>query len=205
MNDSPDIGALSFSAMVRRDWKNPPNLVTALRMVGAFGLPPLVMGHTQKKKVAGLISFVVLAATDKLDGWMAKNIYGSTDLGKILDPIVDKELIAVTLFSLLADAKRKKDTVMVASLVTATSVIFVREMAVAHLKLKSQQRDQQVESAIQSGRVSMVLQSVAAGALLIPVNSPTVRKVKFSLLAAAVGASLYSWREYHQKYHVPRS
>ena len=196
--------APSFGAMVRRDWKNPPNLVTAIRMVGTLGLPPLVASPVHKKKVAGVILFAVLAATDKLDGWMAKKIYHSTDLGKMLDPLVDKELIVVTLLSLLADAKRRKDVVMAAVLTVATAVLLVREVAVARLKLDAQRRDQKVESAIQSGRVSMVLQSVATGALLMPSNSPAVRKGKFALLAAAVGASMYSWREYYKLYHTPR-
>jgi len=205
MNDTPISGTLPFGAMVRRDWKNPPNIVTAIRMVGTFGLPPLIMSRRNKLRSSALPFFAVLAATDKLDGWMAKKIYGSTDLGKMLDPIVDKELILVTLFSLLADAKRRKDPVMMVTLIVTTSVLSVREAAVASLKLEAQRREHTVESAIQSGRVSMVLQSAATAALLVPNNSSAIRKGKFALLAAAVGASLYSWRQYHRLYHVPHS
>lgn len=205
MSNLPALGTVPFGVMLRRDWKNPPNLVTAIRMVGTLGLPPLVMSSVRKKKLAGVALFAVLAGTDKLDGWMAKQLYGSTELGKMLDPLVDKELIIVTLASLLADAKRRKDHVMMSVLLVATSVLLVREVAVARLKLEAQRRDQKVESAIQSGRVSMVLQSVATGALLVPTTSPTARKGKFALLAAAVGASMYSWREYYRRYHTSRA
>jgi len=123
----------------------------------------------------------------------------------MLDPIVDKELIFITLFSLLADAKRRKDPVMLVVLLAATLVLSTREVAVGTLKLKAQRRDHTVESAIESGRVSMVLQSAATAALLIPSDSPAVRKGKFALLAVAVGASLYSWVEYYQRYRAPRS
>lgn len=205
MSNLPALGTVPFGVMLRRDWKNPPNLVTAIRMVGTLGLPPLVMSSVRKKKLASVALFAVLAGTDKLDGWMAKQLYGSTELGKMLDPLVDKELIIVTLASLLADAKRRKDYVMMGVLLVATSVLLVREVAVARLKLEAQRRDQKVESAIQSGRVSMVLQSVATGALLVPTTSPVARKGKFALLAAAVGASMYSWREYYQRYHTSRA
>lgn len=205
MSNLPALGTVPFGVMLRRDWKNPPNLVTAIRMVGTLGLPPLIMSSVRKKKLAGVVLFATLAGTDKLDGWMAKQLYGSTELGKMLDPLVDKELIIVTLASLLADAKRRKDYVMMSVLLVATSVLLVREVAVARLKLEAQRRDQKVESAIQSGRVSMVLQSVATGALLVPTTSPTARKGKFVLLAAAVGASMYSWREYYLRYHLHHS
>lgn len=189
----------SLLAMVRRDWKNPPNLVTAARMVGALALPPLITG-SQRQKGAGVGLFALLAATDKLDGWMAKNRYGSTELGKILDPAVDKELIGVSLASALADARKQKNTPLFFGILSTIAVLAVREPAVAKIKLDAQRADSVVESALQSGRVSMVAQSVAVGALLIPSQSPVVRAAKLGLLAAAVGTSLYSWWDYRRTY-----
>lgn len=191
-----------FVEMTRREWKHPPNLVTAIRMVGALGLPPLILSPQQRRRLAGLLLFVALAGTDKLDGWMAKRIFGSTDLGKMLDPIVDKELIGITLVSVMVDARRRQQYGMFAVLLVAAIVLTIRELAVAGIKLRAQQRDNKIESAIQSGRVSMTLQSVALGALLVPVDTPAVRKGKFALLAAAVVSSLYSWREYYRRYEA---
>lgn len=202
MLTTPITGTVPFWTMVRRDWKNPPNIVTAIRMVGALGLPPLIMNRTRKLRLAAFILFAVLAGTDKLDGWLAKKVYHVTDLGKLLDPLVDKELIAVTLVSLLADAKRRKDHALAFIVAAAFVVIVVREVAVMRIKVKAQQRDHKVESAIQSGRVSMVMQSVALGTLLVPSDSPAVRKGKFVLLAGAVGASLYSWWDYARRYRA---
>lgn len=200
MHESPVKDQLSLGAIVRRDWNNLPNLVTAIRMVGALGLPPLIMSKNRKKQLAAFGLFATLAATDKLDGWMAKEIYGTTELGKMLDPAVDKELVVVTLFSLLADARRRKDHATTTALTLGIPILIGRELAVARIKLKAQQRDHKVESALQSGRVSMVAQSVGIGLMLVPTTSPAARKVKIALLAAAVGASLYSWRDYSRTY-----
>ena len=41
--------------------------------------------------------FVVAAATDRLDGWLARRSGQVTDLGKLLDPIADKVLIGTAL------------------------------------------------------------------------------------------------------------
>jgi len=68
MDNSPALGTIPFGDMVRRDWKNPPNIVTAIRMVGTLGLPPLVLSRSRKLRLAGFILFTLLAATDKLDG-----------------------------------------------------------------------------------------------------------------------------------------
>jgi CDP-diacylglycerol--glycerol-3-phosphate 3-phosphatidyltransferase len=47
-----------------------------------------------------VILFVISASTDFLDGAMARRRDQVTDLGKIIDPIADKMLIAVVLFSI---------------------------------------------------------------------------------------------------------
>lgn len=200
MRPPPHNQPLSLGAIIRRDWKNPPNLVTAARMIGALGLPPLITSRTPRTRLAGLGLFAVLAATDKLDGWMAKKVYGSTELGKMLDPAVDKELIVITLASLLADARQRNDHGMTSALSVALPILLTREASVAHLKFDAQRRNNTVESALESGRVSMVVQSIAVGGLLWPSTTVTARKGKIALLAVAVGASLYSWGDYLRRY-----
>lgn len=200
MHSSPSAKRRSLSAIIRRDWKNPPNLVTAARMIGALWLPPLITGKSEQKRYAGLGLFVLLAVTDKLDGWMAKKIYGPTELGKMLDPAVDKELIVITLTSLLADARQRGDKRLATTLNWALPILMIREASVAHLTYEAQRRNHRIESALQSGRVSMFLQSVAIGGLLIPTSTPIARRSKGVLVGLAVGASLVSWGDYLRKY-----
>ncbi len=47
--------------------------------------------------------FVAAAATDWLDGYLARKLDQGSDLGRMLDPIADKMLVAVALLMLVAD------------------------------------------------------------------------------------------------------
>jgi|GEM_PF-5437155 len=190
----------AFVEVIRRDWKNPPNIITAIRMIGILWLPSLALSRSEKRRLAAVVLFVTMASTDKLDGWLARNIYGTTTLGKLLDPVADKELLLVTLGSLIVDARRRRDTSLLRAIVGAAAVISFRELAVFAVKLHAQQRDHVVESAIQSSRITMVIQSVALASLLIPSNNKTVRRGKFVLLGVTVAASLYSGWDYYRRY-----
>ena len=186
--------------MIRRDWKNPPNIVTAIRLFGSFALPLLILGVTPKAQWMGFALFIILAASDYLDGWMAKSVFGSTDLGKMLDAIVDKVLIFITLLALLLRAFSVGDSTMAAALIGVTALIATREIIVARVKVVAHRELNRIESAIQSGRIAMVVESIALAVQLIPDMSPMVRTVKLFLLGFAVGMSLLSGWDYYRKY-----
>lgn len=193
-------GKIPLAAMIRRDWKNPPNLVTAIRFVGSLVLPFFIISTSLVLNWWGFALFVILAASDKLDGWLAKRVYGSTDLGKMLDAIVDKALIFITLMSLLASTWSSGDHAMTLAIIGATVSIGIRETVVARVKVRAQRRSNQIDSAIQSSRITMVLESVALAAQLIPIASPMMYTFKLFLLGLAVGASLLSGRDYYLQY-----
>jgi len=44
-------------------------------------------------RVAALIIFVVAGVTDALDGYLARNFFGCTSFGKLMDPLADKVLV----------------------------------------------------------------------------------------------------------------
>ena len=66
------------------------------QMLGSLGkMPDLVLGDTgiHLTYLIACVVFVVAAATDAVDGYLARKWHQVTDLGKFLDPIADKMLV----------------------------------------------------------------------------------------------------------------
>tara|TARA_B100000965_G_scaffold372353_1_gene361971 strand:- start:197 stop:691 length:495 start_codon:yes stop_codon:yes gene_type:complete len=61
---------------------------------------PLLSFISEENYLFALYIFVVAAATDGLDGYLARVMNWQTDLGKILDPIADKVLLIGTVLIL---------------------------------------------------------------------------------------------------------
>src|SRR5262245_20342308 len=74
--------------------------------------------------LAGLAVYVLLGLTDVLDGYLARK-YGSTALGALLDPVVDK-IFLVAGFVPLADFQIMPTTLVF--------LVFIRELAVTALR-----------------------------------------------------------------------
>jgi len=61
---------------------------------------PLLTFIAEENYLFALYIFTIAAATDGLDGYLARVMDWQTDLGKILDPIADKVLLIGTIFIL---------------------------------------------------------------------------------------------------------
>ncbi len=107
---------------------NLPNLLTLGRvaalplLIAAFYLPGDAADWT------ALAVFVVAAATDYLDGWVARRRNQASDLGRVLDPIADKLLVAAALFMLAAFGRLSPPSIV------AAIVILCREILVSGLR-----------------------------------------------------------------------
>lgn len=82
---------------------NIPNILTLLRvlLIPLFVLLfylPVPWGHLAASAVFGLA-----AATDWLDGYLARRLQQTTALGAFLDPVADKLIVAVALVLLVAE------------------------------------------------------------------------------------------------------
>ena len=120
---SEDPGAVTAAGRLRvASW---PNAVTGARIV----MVPVLVGAFFVAGQTGLwLGFAVFAAaalSDFLDGWLARRLDQHSLLGRILDPIADKLLVAAALVMLGADGRAP---------VIAVVAILCREFLVSGLR-----------------------------------------------------------------------
>lgn len=96
---NPDTGT-------RRDWqKNLPNYLTYLRIAV---IPALIVVFFLKGDWAYYLSsslFLIASLTDWLDGYVARIWQAHSNIGRFLDPIADKLLVATALMLLVGGAR----------------------------------------------------------------------------------------------------
>lgn len=139
---------------------NLPNQLTALRLVLALVLFVLMAWGCY---LAAMVTFIVAASTDWLDGYLARKYGMVTTLGRILDPFADKIIICGTFIFLVATPDgRLRDS----GLQAWVAVLIVgRELLITALRsfLENQGAD---FSAAMSGKLKMLAQCIAAGCSL---------------------------------------
>ena len=175
-------------APLTRGALNSPNLITISRLVLAVVLFWLIDADGYWRSAS--IVFLIAAATDFLDGYIARRYGLVTTLGRIMDPFADKIIICGAFVFLLGKAD---------SGVTAWMVIIVigREMFVTSLRGFLEQHGMDF-SATMSGKLKMVLQCAAVVASLLSLSpefrelAPWVDPVRDGLLYAAVAITVYS-------------
>jgi len=141
---------------------NIANALTVLRIVLVPFLAWALVadgGHTVQWRLVAAGIFVVAAVTDRIDGDIARRSGMVTDLGKLLDPIADKLLVgtALVLLSVLGDLPW-----------WVTIVILVREVGITVMRFFLLRY--LVLPASRGGKVKTVLQSVALGLYLLPLD-----------------------------------
>ena len=72
---------------------NLPNTITLSRLFLTAGFVLFVAWESTWGHVVALILFIVAAASDYLDGYLARKLNLVTSLGKLLDPLADKILV----------------------------------------------------------------------------------------------------------------
>lgn len=168
-------------------WLNVPNALTFLR---AFLVPVILWLLVQDGDGSGTTRawafgiFLFAAATDSVDGWVARRWHGVTRWGQLADPIADKLLIIGSVASLA----------YVGDLPWwAVTVIVTREVAVTALRVRLVRRLDLVMPASAWGKAKTVTQVVAVAAFLLP-GSPTA--LREALLYLAVAMTVWSGTEY---------
>ena len=105
-----------------------PNILTFFRIISAPILVVILMSTESKMVLAGLAIFIISSITDFLDGYLARSFNQSSKLGKILDPIADKLLVAAVILILTS-----KEVIADWETIPAL-IILLREIAVSGLR-----------------------------------------------------------------------
>jgi len=182
---------------------NLANKVTVVR-IGLIPLFVLCLHHyphgiVQQLPFLGLINryglyaavalFLLAAATDKLDGHIARRYNQVTNLGKLLDPLADKLLISAALVMMVQHH-------LIPSWIAA--VIIGREVLVSGIRILAAAKGIAL-SADRHGKAKLALQVAAIVAVLLsnyPFAYVTGFPVDMAMMFAAVGLTVYSGYKY---------
>lgn len=137
---------------------NLPNALTVIRLLLVPAFIWLMVSHAPGARWWAVAVFMVAAATDQLDGHIARSRNLITDFGKIVDPIADKALtlgafIMLTIVGLLPW--------------WVTALIAFRELGITWLRAVLLKRGI-VVAANKGGKLKTILQMLAIWILLIP-------------------------------------
>jgi CDP-diacylglycerol--glycerol-3-phosphate 3-phosphatidyltransferase len=105
---------------------NLPNVLTLLRILLVPVVVVALLDATPNGSILAAAVFALAAATDGIDGYLARSRQSITNFGKLMDPIADKLLIAAALISLVS-ADRLAGWVAM--------IIIAREFAVSGLRV----------------------------------------------------------------------
>ena len=160
----------------------PANMVTILRLL----VSPLLFAMISDEPSGWLVFLLwcVLSFSDAVDGWFARR-HGTTRSGAFLDPLADKVLVLGAFFSLVAVGRFP---------VWPVVVIAVREIAITLYRSYWGRRGLAVP-ARRSGKIKTLVQSLAVGAVLLPLTT-NLLWLADGLLYAATVLAVFSGIQY---------
>jgi CDP-diacylglycerol--glycerol-3-phosphate 3-phosphatidyltransferase len=176
-----------------------PNILTILRI---FFVPVLVAALVQEdvgfrlgtltvtNEWLALAIFLSAAATDLLDGYLARRWKQVTTIGTLLDPIADKLLVSAALISL----------VQVRALPGWMAILIIgREFAVSGLRAIAAAEGYTIQAS-DLGKTKMFSQVVAISCMLLSVRHPALRRPGMLLMWGVVFFALLSAFSYFGKF-----
>jgi CDP-diacylglycerol--glycerol-3-phosphate 3-phosphatidyltransferase len=150
-----------------RHW---PNRITALRLAGSAVLFALlgVYGGRDPGEIHGIVHFmfwlfVVTAATDFLDGWLARRSNQVSAFGRVADPFCDKVLILGTMIFLAVLRWDPAGRSLFPAWIVV--VILAREFLVTGIRGYSESLGLHFPADF-FGKIKMTVQCIAVGELL---------------------------------------
>ena len=168
-----------------------PNLLTVMRLVAVPVMVACLLvddGAQERWRWIAWLVFGLAAATDALDGYLARRWEAVSSFGKLADPLADKALVLAALVMLAVGGETPWWPLV---------VIAVREAGVTIGRL-AVARDVVIPASA-GGKLKTVLQVIAILILLPPLQVAWVDKVGLWVLYASVVVAVatgvdYAWR-----------
>ncbi|WP_375451547.1 CDP-diacylglycerol--glycerol-3-phosphate 3-phosphatidyltransferase [uncultured Devosia sp.] len=105
-----------------------PNLITIARILAIAPVIALVMTGDPNLRLLALILYILAAASDWLDGYLARKWNQTSPLGRMLDPIADKLLVGLLVVTLAWDG-----SLSAWDMIPALAILF-RELFISGLR-----------------------------------------------------------------------
>ncbi|MEK6725234.1 MAG: CDP-diacylglycerol--glycerol-3-phosphate 3-phosphatidyltransferase [Deltaproteobacteria bacterium] len=171
---------------------NIPNLLTFFRIALIPVLVFLLLSSSELLSILSVLVFSIASITDWLDGYLARKMNIVTNLGKFLDPIADKLLIAAALVMLVGLGRVPAWMVV---------VIIGREIAVTGLRSIASSEGI-IIAASDLGKGKMIIQISALIGLLLHYQYMGIdfHAVGMMLLWIALALTTWSGFDYFNKF-----
>ena len=174
---------------------NLPNLLSVLRI---FLLVPIIIFFENDLFLFSVITFIFAAITDFLDGYFARKIGLTSDLGALLDLLADKIFVATILIWMTFNF----DSLII---LISSILIISREISISYLRLYVISRSKNTDKVKSDllGKFKTTFQMVGLGFVLIsPITSDLVFNISLTLLFISAVISWYSFFKYLNKWIV---
>ena len=178
---------------------NLPNSLTILRIF----FVPLLVAATVEERISfqvgavtvshewlALAIFLSAAATDLLDGYLARRWRQVTTIGTLLDPIADKLLVSAALISLV-EARVLPGWMAI--------LVISREFAVSGLRAIAAAERYTIKAS-DLGKTKMFSQVIASACLIVSIGRPEFRRPGLWLMWAVIFFAILSAVSYFRKF-----
>ncbi len=165
------------------------NIITIIRFIMVPFVLVILLTEMQNKEFIAFAVFVIAAVTDAIDGYVARKYDQVSDLGKFLDPLADKLLVAAALIALVY--LQEVETWVAA-------IIILRELFISFFRLYYLVNNASFSASIPA-KLKTTFQIVALAILIIYRKLPFASQLHLlgtAVLYVAVFLTVYSGAEY---------
>jgi CDP-diacylglycerol--glycerol-3-phosphate 3-phosphatidyltransferase len=172
---------------------NLPNIITGSRFLLSGCLMFLLMLDPSREiSLIACLVFTIAASSDWIDGYFARKYKAVTVLGKLMDPLADKVLVATALIMLIPTGRLPAWIAL---------VILCRELVVTGLRGVASSSGI-VVAASGLGKWKSTIQYIGLGVLIFPLGVlpiPSLHEIGRGIMYVAVILTIWSGADYFYK------